>query len=174
MTHRHAHCLLAHPHPRQAVTILGGFACTDWHTCMHPGRITQVITEASLLRRRVALPAAERPVALAVGYIDPLPHEMVRSPRKQVRVVRLLAPGWLHGTVLGRCLAGTARHGVGRHGEGWMDFRVWPQSRRARRGHQLLRACSRSRGMLQRSQPGLQESRRTDHASSGPQLPQPL
>eukprot|EP00195_Chlamydomonas_chlamydogama_P008599 CAMPEP_0202890806 /NCGR_PEP_ID=MMETSP1392-20130828/1099_1 /ASSEMBLY_ACC=CAM_ASM_000868 /TAXON_ID=225041 /ORGANISM="Chlamydomonas chlamydogama, Strain SAG 11-48b" /LENGTH=667 /DNA_ID=CAMNT_0049574447 /DNA_START=241 /DNA_END=2241 /DNA_ORIENTATION=+ len=46
-----------------------------------------IISEVSLLYKRVVISVGRRPVAMAVGYLDPLPQERVRPPRKQVVVV---------------------------------------------------------------------------------------
>jgi hypothetical protein len=47
----------------------------------------QVVAEVTLLPRRVTVRAGRRPVAMAAGYLDPEPQELVVSMRKQVVVV---------------------------------------------------------------------------------------
>ncbi|WIA13628.1 hypothetical protein OEZ85_007192 [Tetradesmus obliquus] len=47
----------------------------------------EVVSSFSLLPQKVMLGRDRRPVAMAVGFIDPEPREKVRPPRKQVLVV---------------------------------------------------------------------------------------
>ncbi|KAG1681506.1 hypothetical protein FOA52_014012 [Chlamydomonas sp. UWO 241] len=52
----------------------------------------RVMTQVSLLYKRVFVTAGRRPVAMAVGYLDPRPEELVLAPRRQVLAV--LTASW--------------------------------------------------------------------------------
>lgn len=49
--------------------------------------LVDTLAEVSLMPHKVAVASGRRPVAMAVGYLDPPPKEKVRPPHKQVLVV---------------------------------------------------------------------------------------